>query len=99
MSENLLNPFVVGGALSDPTGRGFYGRADVFGFVRSALMSGRRSPVVLVGHRRIGKSSILKQLPRHLPTEYKCVYFDLQGKATMTLDQVLYGLGRKMPGE
>jgi tetratricopeptide (TPR) repeat protein len=95
MATTVLNPFVVGGAIGDPSGRGFYGRDDIFDFVRSSLMAARRAPIVLYGQRRIGKSSILKQLPRRLP-ELTCVFFDLQGKAGMTLDQVLYGLAREI---
>src|ERR1035441_8179884 len=66
----LKNPFVVGGALSDASGRGFFGRDDIFDFVLSALMVERRIPILLHGQRRIGKSSILKQLPRHLPPDF-----------------------------
>lgn len=94
MQSTILNPFTVGGALSDPEGRGFYGRDEVFAFVSAALSSVRRVPILLQGQRRIGKSSILRQLQRHLPADFACVYFDLQGKATMNVDQVLYGLGR-----
>jgi tetratricopeptide (TPR) repeat protein len=99
MEENmikaaLLNPYAVGGALSDPSGRGFYGREDIFQFVRSGLAVEQRGPILLYGQRRIGKSSILRQLPNHLPSDLVCVYFDLQGKASMELDQVLYGLAR-----
>ncbi|MBC8097682.1 MAG: AAA family ATPase [Akkermansiaceae bacterium] len=92
----LKNPFVVGGALGDSSGRGFVGREDIFDFVRSSLMVERRIPILLHGQRRIGKSSILKQLPRNLPADFVCVYFDLQGKATMEVGQVLYGLGREI---
>jgi tetratricopeptide (TPR) repeat protein len=94
MGALLRNPFVVGGALSDSSGRGFFGREDIFDFVHSSLMMERRVPILLHGQRRIGKSSILKQLPRYLPADFVCVYFDLQGKATMEVSQVLYGLGR-----
>jgi tetratricopeptide (TPR) repeat protein len=90
----LLNPYVAGGALNDPSGRGFYGREDVFAFIRSALASVQRTPILLYGHRRIGKSSILRQLPNHLPPDFVCVYFDLQGKAAMELDGVLFGVAR-----
>ncbi len=94
MASTLLNPFIVGGALSDPAGRGFFGREEIFEFVNSSLMVTRRVPIVLQGQRRIGKSSILKQLPKQLSQDFACVYYDLQGKAAMQLDQVLYGLGR-----
>ncbi len=38
MASAILNPFIVGGALSDPSGRGFFGREEVFDFVNSSLM-------------------------------------------------------------
>ncbi len=94
MKPTPLNPFVVGGAIADSSGQGFFGREKIFDFVRSALNSVHRPPILLIGQRRIGKSSVLRQLPAHLPKEYCCVYFDLQGKETMPLDSVLFGLGR-----
>ena len=92
-ARTVLNPFVVGGAIGGQNGRGFVGREDIFSFVTSALMVERRAPILLHGQRRIGKSSILKQIPRHLPPDFACVYFDLQGTAAMKTDQLLYGLG------
>jgi tetratricopeptide (TPR) repeat protein len=94
LSARPLNPFTAGGALSSSTGAGFFGRDRIFKFVRDTLDSEQRVPILLLGQRRIGKSSILRQLPRHLGEEIVCVYFDLQGKANQTLDQVLYGLAR-----
>ena len=89
-----LNPYVAGGPLSNPDGRGFYGREEIFNFVHSALAAEQRSAILLYGQRRIGKSSILRQLPNRLPAEFVCVFFDLQGKGSLELNQVLYGLGR-----
>jgi tetratricopeptide (TPR) repeat protein len=89
---NTANPFIVGG--SDPQGLGFFGREDVFEFVCNALGAVQRSPVVLYGHRRIGKSAVLRQLVRRLQPDIVCVYYDLQSKAREPLDVVLYGLGR-----
>lgn len=91
-----LNPYVAGGALGDPGSRSFYGREDVFEFVYGALNAEQRSPILLFGQRRIGKSSVLKQLQHVLSPALTTVYFDLQGKASMTLDLVLYGLARAM---
>jgi len=95
---NLLNPYSVGGSLNDPQGVGFFGREDVLEFVASSLQTARRPPIVLYGQRRIGKSSVLRQLPRHLPPGTVCVYFDLQGQAALSLDAVLYGLAREIAG-
>src|ERR1051325_9136831 len=64
-SSAPLNPYVVGGAL-DPSGKAFYGREDIFEFVRSGLNVAQRNPILLYGQRRVGKSSILRQLPRRL---------------------------------
>ena len=89
-----LNPYVAGPALGDPSGRAFFGRDDIFEFVRSALAARQRAPILLYGQRRIGKSSILKQLPNHLPRDLLTVFYDLQGKASMNVGQVLFGLGR-----
>lgn len=94
INSKPLNPYVAGVPLSNPDGRGFYGREDIFNFVHSALAAEQRSAILLYGQRRIGKSSILRQLPNRLPAEFVCVFFDLQGKGSMELDQVLYGLGR-----
>ncbi len=93
-SASLLNPFVVGGALRQQDGYGFFGREDVFQFVSKALHSAQRVPVILYGHRRIGKSSILRQLAYKLSPELECVYHDLQGSANDPLDDALYGLAR-----
>ena len=91
--SSLLNPFAVGPAVGGATGRGFIGREDIFSFINSALASETRAPVLLYGQRRIGKSSILKQIPRHVPEGLVCIFFDLQGTASMKVSQVLYGLG------
>ena len=92
----LLNPYIVGSALSDPEGDGFFGRDDVFSFVANSLQSAVPPPVVLYGQRRIGKSSVLRQLPRHLPPGTVAVFFDLQGQAALPLDALLYGLAREI---
>ncbi len=94
--EELLNPYSVGGSLGDPRGVGFFGREDVFDFVLQSLQSVQRAPVLLYGQRRIGKSSVLRQLPRHLPAGTVSVFFDLQGQAALPLEVVLYGLAREI---
>jgi tetratricopeptide (TPR) repeat protein len=94
-----LNPYSPGGAIADPSGRGFFGRDEIFEFVQSAIQARQRTPIILYGQRRIGKSSILRQIPHHLPPEIHCVYYDLQGKAGMELDQVLFGLAREISRE
>jgi GTPase SAR1 family protein len=75
------SPYVAG--LPLPMGSPlFFGRDDVFEFIRqNVTLGGRREPqvLVLVGERRVGKTSIAKQLPSRLRDEgYIHVYFDAQ---------------------
>jgi len=91
-----LNPYSVGGSLNDARGTGFFGREDIFEFVSKSLQTKRRPPIVIYGQRRIGKSSVLRQLPSHLPRGTVCVFFDLQGQSALPLDTLLYGLAREM---
>ncbi len=97
----MTNPYVIDGPLSDE----IYGREDVFDFVREALNASNsasnsfsNSIVVLFGGRRMGKTSVLRQLPRRLPSNFHPVYFDLEGKARLSLDEVLYELARAVVG-
>jgi hypothetical protein len=58
----------------------FFGREDVFSFVRRHLIGLHSdTPVVLYGQRRTGKTSVLYHLPRHLDPRYRCVLIDLHG--------------------
>jgi hypothetical protein len=57
----------------------FFGREDLFQFI-SENMAGvsRQNILVLIGQRRIGKTSFLQQLPARLGQEYLAVYVDGQ---------------------
>ncbi len=99
MQSVALNPYSPGGAITDPSGSGFFGREEIFQFVRSAIEARRRTPIIIYGQRRIGKSSILRQIPYRLSAGICCVYYDLQGKAGLDLDQVLFGLAREISRE
>lgn len=90
----LINPYIAG----NPVGgtKSFFGRQDVFKRILSLLQNPNENALTLYGQRRIGKTSILKELERQLPEEgsYFPIYFDLQDKANWTLNQVLYDLAR-----
>ena len=60
----ILNPYVAGRALDED--RAFFGREEMFQMVETEFRSPDRNAVVLFGQRRIGKTSILKQLKRRL---------------------------------
>lgn len=96
MSEIIptRNPYIFGAPISGEIG--FYGREDIFDFVRTTLSSSNQNVVALYGQRRIGKTSILHQLPRHLPLEFIPIYFDLHGQEGLPLPDVLYDLARRI---
>jgi photosystem II stability/assembly factor-like uncharacterized protein/tetratricopeptide (TPR) repeat protein len=96
-SSYTYNPYIMGPPV---TGMAFYGRQEVFRFVRETLATPQQNVVVLYGQRRIGKTSILLQLPDHLPPdEFQSIYFDLQGKETLKLSEVLYRLAVEIAEE
>lgn len=74
----LPNPYVVGRPLGedDP----FFGREDLFMRLSSSLQGATQDNiVVLIGQRRMGKTSILRRLHEYLPASYVPVFIDLQG--------------------
>ncbi len=74
---HIDNPYTPGLALElhKPL---FVGRDDVAQQLSEALGRSRRPTFFLTGERRMGKSSILKQLPGLLGSRYLSVFYDLQ---------------------
>jgi len=73
----IPNPYVVGTPLQ-PGSPLFIGRDDVIAFIQENLAAAHRNNLVLIGQRRTGKSSLLKQLPARLGEAYVPVYLDGQ---------------------
>jgi hypothetical protein len=73
----LENPYAPGNPLDlhDPL---FFGRDDIVQKLGNALQRKYRPTFLLTGERRMGKSSILKQLPVLLGARYLSVFYDLQ---------------------
>jgi peptide/nickel transport system substrate-binding protein len=94
MSE-LHNPYIAGAPVTEA--RMFFGREDVFDWIERSL-TGRYADHILVihGQRRVGKTSVLKQLSRRLPDHYVPVFFDLQGRTHTSLDRFLWWLAREI---
>ncbi|OQW92343.1 MAG: hypothetical protein BWK78_01960 [Thiotrichaceae bacterium IS1] len=91
------NPYVTGNAVGNSPA--FVGRADVWEEVLRVLSHSTNNAIVLYGQRRIGKTSVLKELEARLPKEkngYIPVFFDLQGKAQNSVGQLLQELARKI---
>jgi hypothetical protein len=73
----VINPYVVGIPLQAGSPL-FFGREDILAFIREHLGAAHRNNLVLIGQRRTGKSSLLKQLPNRLTDEFMTVYLDGQ---------------------
>jgi hypothetical protein len=74
----IANPYATGRPLA-PGSPVFFGRDDLFDFIRENLGGlGQENILVLVGQRRMGKTSLLRQLPGRLGEEYLPVFLDGQ---------------------
>ena len=93
--KEMINPYIAGAPVAEA--RMFFGREDVFEWIQNSI-SGRYAEHILVihGQRRVGKTSILKQLGNHLPRRYVPVFFDLQGRTHTSLDRFLWWLAREI---
>jgi len=76
----IPNPYVAGTPLEAGSPL-FFGREDLFSFIGENLSAAHRNNLVLIGQRRTGKSSLLKQLPLRLGDDYLPVYLDGQSIA------------------
>ncbi len=90
------NPYIAGNPVGG--GESFIGRADVLRDVLRTLNNAQESGVVLYGQRRIGKTSVLLELAANLPKQGNVlpIYFDLQDKARLPLDDVLQELATRI---
>jgi tetratricopeptide (TPR) repeat protein len=90
------NPYVIGVPLTDDTA--FYGRQEVFEFIKDVLDAEKQNVIVLYGQRRIGKTSVLHRGARWLQERGRFfpVYYDLQGKSGLRLGEVLSNLAQTL---
>src|SRR5713226_6617012 len=89
--SDIINPYIAG---SPVTGSEmFFGRVDVFMFVRQSVVGKHRDNViVLYGQRRTGKTSVLYQMRHHLNPRYLCIFIDLHAFALEGLSAFLWEL-------
>ena len=92
---DLLNPYIAGAPVV--AADMFFGRTDIFEWVERSLMGKYVDHILVIhGQRRVGKTSILKQLPNHLPDRYIPVFFDLQGRTTTSPGRFFWWLSREI---
>ncbi len=95
MVGELVNPYIAGAPVTEA--RMFFGREDVFDWIQNSLMGKYADHILVIhGQRRVGKTSVLKQLGNRLPQRYIPVFFDLQGRTHTTLDRFLWWLAREI---
>lgn len=94
MSE-ILNPYIAGAPVVETSM--FFGREDIFSWIERSLTGKFVNHIlVLHGQRRVGKTSVLKQIPNNLPKRYIQVFFDLQGRTNTTLDRFLWWMASEI---
>lgn len=74
----------------------FVGRVEVAAQIERLLLNHRHPPLLVYGQRRMGKTSLLKNLSRLLPESIIPLYVDLQGPATKSdsYSGFLYNIAR-----
>jgi len=97
LRQEIDNPYVIGVPLSLAEEL-FVGRTDISGRIEQLLLDRRRPPMLLYGQRRMGKTSLLNNLGRLLPSTIVPLFVDLQGPASAASDHagLLYNLARSM---
>ncbi len=84
-----MNPYITGRPVA--AREMFFGRQDVFEFVRRNLISQYQdNAIVLYGAPRTGKTSVLKQMHHNLGQSHVCVYIDLEGMALDGIGKFLW---------
>lgn len=97
INQEIPNPYIAGNPV---TGELFFGREDIFKELNSLWnKDGQCSSVVLYGHRRMGKSSILQNLQDHLKKKENIIIVDFNLQFIGNLQntsQFLYLLAREI---
>ncbi len=87
-SQSRRNPYDIGSPIDKP--ELFFGRERLFQFVEDNLKSGAKV-ILLHGQRRIGKSSVLSQIPACVGLdEFAFVLLDLQDRSQAHLSDILH---------
>ncbi len=81
-AREIPNPFAFGNALGETKDNIFVGRRDIVRKIEDSILGTNQTPTLLLqGARRMGKSSILNQLPRMLGPDFAPVVIDCQEAA------------------
>ncbi len=86
-SASYRNPYTIGGWVS---GQRYYGRNDL----RQYILLGSDNYIWVIGSRRVGKTSLLRQLDQQGLKDYLPIYWDMQGCVTADdlRDELIFAL-------
>ncbi len=94
--QEIDSPYVIGPPLAEFQ-EIFVGRTEVSARIEQLLLDRRRPPLLLYGQRRMGKTSLLFNLGRLLPSTLVPLFVDLQGAVVASNHSgLLYGIARSM---
>jgi len=93
-TSNVSNPFVI----SQPAiGSDFFGREDILRLVEYFLHQDKKIHFFIFGTRRIGKTSLLKNISEKFSTTYqKAIYLNMQEFGDPTVSKILQILAKKI---
>lgn len=97
LRQEIESPYVIGIPLTAQQ-EIFVGRAEISARIEQLLLDRRHPPLLLYGQRRMGKTSLLNNLGRMLPSTIVPFFVDLQGPASLASDYagLLYNMARGM---
>ncbi|MEI3650260.1 MAG: ABC transporter substrate-binding protein [Dolichospermum lemmermannii FEM_B0920] len=85
------NPYIIGGRITD-TNR-FFGREKFFNDINYYLKTDNVKLILLHGQRRIGKSSVIAQIPGKLGTdEFVFISFDFQDTVNSSHQKIIHSI-------
>ncbi len=95
--QEISNPYIIGIPLTEHQ-EIFVGRSDISERLERLLLDIRCPPLLLYGQRRTGKTSLLNNLGKLLPSTIIPLFVDLQGPTSLARDYVgfLYNMSRAM---
>ena len=94
--RKIDNPYIFGVPLTEQQ-EIFVGRTDISDQIEQLLLDQRRPPLFLHGQRRMGKTSLLRNLGRLLPVNIVPMFVDGEGMAgARDMAGFLYSMSRQM---
>ncbi|WP_293241336.1 MULTISPECIES: AAA family ATPase [unclassified Microcoleus] len=97
LRQEIDSPYIIGVPLTEQQ-EIFTGRTDIGTRIEQLLLDRRRPPLLLYGQRRMGKTSLLNNLGRLLPSNIIPMFVDLQSPVSSASDSAgfLYNIARSM---